>query len=221
MSFAADRILAELHAHPHDKAGFDRQDFDLLDDEERQALAETFLALVEDGAALAVSLKWLLGDRFAATIERRIDDLPAGAPARVYLPCRLYEVTHQSRYLARARAEIARGCASWGVQTRKVLFAVRGMLWHDPVVPDLARHLILHDPDPAVKEDSMEWLAQQKGYRPTAWREDPQLRRCLRGMLCRDAPTQKALAILDRLHTDTGTLAAPGTVTVVETPEET
>jgi len=67
----------------------------------------------------------------------------------------------------------------------------------------------------------MECLAQQKGYRPTAWREDPQLRRCLRGMLCRDAATPKVLAILDRLHTGTGTQAAAGTVTVVETPEET
>lgn len=221
MSFAADRILAELHAHLHDKAGFDRQDFDLLADEERQALADTFLALVEDGTALAVPLKWLLGDRFAATIEARIDHLPPGAPARVYLPCRLYEVTQESRHLARARAEIARGCALWGSQTRKVLFAVRSMLWHDPVLPDLARYLIINDPDPAVKEDAMEWLAQQKGYRPTAWRDDPQLRRCLRGMLARDAPTPKALAILDRLHTDTGTLATAATMTAVETPEET
>jgi len=116
-----------------EKAAFKRQDFDLLDDEALQALAETSLALVEDGAALAESLKWLLGDGFAATIERRIGDLPPGAPARVYLPCRLYEITQESRYLARARAGIARGYASWGVQTRKVLFAVRGMLWHDPL----------------------------------------------------------------------------------------
>jgi len=221
MSYASDRILAELHAHPHDKAGFDRQDFILLGDDERQELAGKFLTLVEGGAALAVPLQWLLDDRFAATLERRMSELPPGAPALVFLPCRLHEVTGESKYLAWARAEIARGCAMWGDQTKKMLFAVRQMLWHDPIFPDLARYFILHHPDPAVKEDAMEWLTQEKGYRPTTWREDPQLRRCLRGMLCRDAPTPRALAILDRLHADTGILAAPGTMTVSKMPEET
>ena len=213
MSFAADRILTELHAHPHDKAGFDRQDFELLGDEDRQALAKTFLGMVENGAALAVPLRWLLGERFAATIKERMDNLPPGAPALVYLPCRLFEVTRDAGYLARARAEIARGCAHWGAQTKTVLFAVRQMMYFDPVFPNLARYLILHDPDPAVKEDAMAWLSQEKGYRPAEWRNDPELRRCLRGMLCRDAPTPRALAILHRLHTDTGTLAAAGAVT--------
>ncbi|WP_288381933.1 hypothetical protein [uncultured Massilia sp.] len=211
MSFAADRILAELHAHHHDKAGFDRQDFDLLGNEERQELADTFLALVEDRAALAVQLQWLFGDQFATTIERRMEELPFGAPALVYLPCRLHQVTGEASYLATARAEIARGCMSWGSQTRNVLFFVRQTLWHDPVFPDLSRHLIIHYPERAVKEDAMEWLTQEKGYRPTAWRDDPELRRCLRGMLCRDAPSARALAILDRLHIDTGTVRAAAT----------
>ena len=159
-------------------------------------------------------LQWLLGDRFAATFEERMDYLWPGAPALVYLPCRLLEVTRDARYLMRARAEIAWGCGSWGNQTKKMLFAVRPMLWHDPIFPDLERHLIPHHPDPAVKEDAMARLTQEKGYRPATCREDPELRRCLRGMLCRDAPTPRAIAILDRLHADTGTLATAGTMTV-------
>jgi len=177
--------------------------------------------LVEGGAALAVPLQWLLGDRFAATLEERMDHLPPAAPALVHLPCRLLEVAGDATYLMRARAKIARGCASWGDQTKKMLFAVRHMLWHDPIFPDLARDFILRHPDPAVNEHAMAWLSQEKGYRLATWREDPELRRCLRGMLGRDAPTPRALSVLDRLHADTGTLTAAGAVTLSKTPEET
>ncbi|WBS04831.1 hypothetical protein OU994_11415 [Pseudoduganella sp. SL102] len=206
---AADRILRELAAHPTEKEGFARDDFDALTDQQRHLLVEPFFADLADGDATAVApLQWLLGEQYVSCLESRLKSLPGGAPGLVFIPYWLYEATRDESYLARMMAEIMRSDASWARRRHAVGGYLRRAIGKSPVFWDFCRYLILHDSDPSMKKTALVWLAQEKEYGLVELTLDHRLANCLAGMTGPDAPTVEAMEILDAVHPDTGAFAA-------------
>lgn len=205
MSSAVAKILKELKAHPKDKEGFYKGDFDSLTEHERSMLVEPFMADLMNGDSTAVEpLQWLLRERYVAELESRLENLSPDSPGLLFLPHWLYEATGDRAYLGRMMAEIVRARPGWDRRRHALGGYLRKSIGSEPLFWDFCRYLVLNDPDAAMKKTALLWLAKEKKYPLIDLALDDPLSRCLIGMGAPGGPTPEALAILNSLHTDTG-----------------
>ena len=210
MNDPVKKILDELRAHPKEKEGYAKEDFDQLNNHQRALLIEPFVDLLSEGAGEAVEpLQWLLRERYVPELEMRLKQLPEGAHGLVFLPYRLYGATGDRTYLNMMMREIVQGDPAWDGR-ESALAVLKRLIGKEALFWDFCRYLILNDRNPAMKKSALLRLAQAKDYPRIELGLDDVLNRCLQGILGQNVPSPEARAILDRLHADAGTLKSVG-----------
>lgn len=204
-----DRVMFELTTHPKEREGFKKSDLAALHGSERKQVLSELLDRLENGQSLYEKpLKWLLGEQYRDVLSNRLAALPPDAHGQMFLPFFLFEYTGERHYIDQMMHAIVSGDPEWEGR-RSALGAkwyLRGVIRQEPLFWDFCRYLILHDASLAMRKEAMLWLAHEKGvpHVISLLKLTPELANCVELLHTTHGQDPRALAVLDKLHQDTG-----------------
>ncbi len=202
------RIVDELTTGAKGPMDFNRRDFDELNDEDRPVIIERLLKLIEEGWWGATQLEWMLGKDYLPTLERRLAGLPWRAHGLVFLPYFIYVKTGQKAFIKRMMHALIEAEPAWDRRRDVIGAYLVNAMAKDPLFWDFCRYVILNVPERAMKNAAMIGLAQDKGILIKGRGLSDELLMCVNRLAAyRDAPA--AVAVLDKLHKDTGRFTYP------------
>lgn len=200
-----DRVMFELTTHPKEREGFRKSDLETLQGSEKtQVLRELFDRLENGQNLYEEPLQWLLGDRYREVLSDRLAALPPDAHGQIFLPFFLFKSTGDRHYLDRMMHAIISGETDWDGRRFALGRDLREIIGQEPIFWDFCHYLVLHDKSLKMKERAMTWLARCTNHLTIDDCLTSELVDCVHRLHATHGRDPKALAVLDRLHLDTG-----------------